>query len=134
MRPGVFLGINFTEMRNQLWAQMKTQKQRRLKVSVPTNDGVKIFPGMLGRAKFFFVYEIENGGDIRLVEKRINPFENTMQPLKTLDVYELIDDCSIIIAARIGKKGATRLRERGLNLIFKVGNIHETVVSILNDL
>jgi len=46
-----------------------------------------------------------------------------MQHLKTLDVYDLIDDCSIIISARIGKKGITRLQERiGISFLVLAAN------------
>jgi hypothetical protein len=58
-----------------------------------------------------FIYEIENGARFRLIEKRNNLFTNTMQHLKTLDVYELIRDCSIIISGNIGTKGIKRLQE-----------------------
>jgi predicted Fe-Mo cluster-binding NifX family protein len=54
-------------MKSQLWFQMKTDKQNRLRVAIPTSDGVDISPGMLGRAKYLFVYEIEDRGDARLV-------------------------------------------------------------------
>ena len=82
---------------------------------------------MLGMAKYIFIYEIENGQNFRLIEKRTNPYEVTMQHLKTLDVYEFINDCSIIISARIGKKGTQRLQERGMKLYFKKGNIQEAL-------
>jgi len=109
---------------------MSLDKTESVKIAVPTDDGTNIFPNMLGRAKFMYIYEIANGKTVRFLEKRNNPFAATMQHLKTLDVYELINDCSIIIAARIGKKGITRLRERGMQLIFKKGAI-KTVLSDL---
>jgi len=30
---------------------------RSIKIAVPTNDGVTVFPKMLGMAKTFFIYE-----------------------------------------------------------------------------
>ena len=113
---------------------MTMDEQKPLIVSIPTNDGVNIFPGMLGKAKYFYVYKIHTSGDIRLLEKRENPFEKTLQPLKTLDVYQLIDDCSVIISTRIGKKGITRLRERGMRLIFTDGEIQDALASVSNSL
>lgn len=104
-----------------------------MKIAVPTNDEINIFPKMLGMAKYLFIYEIENGKDFKLVEKRKNPFADTMQHLKTLDVYELINDCSIIISAHIGKKGITRLQERGMKLFFEKGNIQEALIVALNN-
>lgn len=60
-------------------------------------------------------------------EKRPNPYEKTMQHLKTIDVYDLIRDCAVIISAHIGKKGITRLQERGMQLYFTKGNIQEAL-------
>ena len=89
---------------------------------------------MLGMAKFLFIYEIENGENFKLIEKRKNPCAVTMQHLKTLDVYDLINDCSIIISAHIGKKGITRLQERGMKLFFEKGNIQKALIVVLNTL
>ncbi len=86
-----------------------------MKIAIPTNDGENIFLKMLDRAKEFHTYEIKNN-KIRFLEKRNNPFENTSHPLKTLDVYEIISDCDVIISNKIGKKGIKRLEERGIKL------------------
>ncbi|MCD6249299.1 MAG: hypothetical protein J7J98_03065 [candidate division Zixibacteria bacterium] len=83
-------------------------------------------------AKYLFIYDIENGENFKLIEKRENPFADTMQHLKTLDVYELINDCSIIISAHIGRKGITRLQEREMKIFFKKGNIQEALIVVLN--
>ena len=105
-----------------------------IKVAVPTNDEINIFPKMLGMAKYLLIYEIENKENFKLTEKRKNPFADTMQHLKTLDVYDLINDCSIIISAHIGKKGITRLQNRGMKLFFEKGNIQEALIVALNHL
>jgi len=102
-----------------------------IKIAIPTNDGINIFPKMLGMAKYLYIYEINNESKFKLIEKRDNPFAETMQHLKTLDVYELIDDCAIIISAHIGKKGITRLRERGMQLIFNKGNVVEALIEVI---
>ena len=98
-----------------------------VKIAVPTDDGVNIFRAMLGRAKEFFIFEVNKEGQYDLIEKRKNPYRTTNQHLKTLDVYELISDCEIIISAHIGKKGIKRLEERGVKLFFKKGNIRKAV-------
>ena len=46
-----------------------------------------------------------------------------MQRLKTLDVYDLLEDCSVILSAKIGKKGVERLEKRGMELVFAEGKI-----------
>jgi len=110
--------------------KINSNKEDRVRIAIPTNDGINIFPRMLGMAKKMFIYEIENETQFRLIEKRNNPFAGTMQHLKTLDVYNLIDDCSIIISAHIGKKGITRLQERGVKLFFRKENIEEALVDV----
>jgi len=101
-----------------------------IRIAVPTNDEVNIFPKMLGMADKVFIYEI-NGGQIKLIEKRNNPYAKTQQHLKTLDVYELLHDCEIIISAHIGKKGIQRLQERGIKLMYKKGNIQKALQDVL---
>ena len=103
------------------------------KFAVPTNDGINIFKGMLGQAENFNIYEIDNKGNYRLIEKRLNPYVKTLQHLKTLDVYNLIDDCSIILSAKIGKKGIERLKERNVSLIFRKGEIESAVNDIIDN-
>ena len=101
------------------------------KIAVPTNDGISIFKGMIGRAEEFLIFQAESNGNFKLVEKRPNPHAKTMQHLKTLDVYDLINDCQIILAAKIGKKGIERLEQRNMRLIFRDGNINEQLNNIL---
>jgi predicted Fe-Mo cluster-binding NifX family protein len=102
-------------------------------IAIPTNDGITIFPKMLGMARYFYIYTFTGGSQFILVKKRPNPYETTMQHLKTLDVYTVINDCEIIIAAFIGKKGIERLRERGIKLFFRKGDIQEALNSVFND-
>jgi len=113
--------------------KLDVNKENRIKIAIPTNDGINIFKGMLGRAKEMFIYEIENGVKFRLIEKRNNPYANTMQHLKTLDVYELLRDCAIIISDNVGKKGIERLRERGMKLFFRKENMQEALVDVVKN-
>jgi predicted Fe-Mo cluster-binding NifX family protein len=110
------------------------EKNEPIFIAVPTNDGNTIFPKMLGMAKYLFIYSLEDGMRFRLVEKRINPFERTLQHLKTIDVYGIISDCKIIIAQIIGKKGIVRLEERGMKLFFRKGKIQDAVQSVLSEI
>jgi len=80
-----------------------------------------------------YIYETENGMTFKLIEKRNNPYAEKMQHLKTLDVYELIQDCAVTISAHIGKKGITRLQERGMQFIFKKGKIEQALIEVSND-
>ena len=98
-----------------------------LRIAVPTNDGTTIFPGMLGRAKIMHIYDLDESGHVRLIEERVNHYSETMQHLKTLDVYDLLRDCSFIISGKIGKKGIDRLKNKGVELIFRQGSIHDAL-------
>jgi len=101
-----------------------------VRVAVPTDDGCHIFPGMLGRAKGFRIYQLEEGGKSRLLEVRGNPYAVTMQHLKTIDIYELLKDCEVIVAGRIGKRGMGRLEERGMKLLLRKGEIAKALVEV----
>ncbi|MEN8154253.1 MAG: NifB/NifX family molybdenum-iron cluster-binding protein [Acidobacteriota bacterium] len=101
-----------------------------LKIAVPSNDGVTIFKGMLGRAEKFLIFEMRKGIGVNLLEIRDNPYAETLQHLKTLDVYSLIDDCKIILSASIGKKGIERLEKREVKLVFGKGNISDHINKI----
>ena len=113
--------------------KLDDNEENRIRIAIPTNDGINIFQGMLGRAKKMFIYEIKKEMRCRLIEKRNNPFANTMQHLKTLDVYELLRDCVIIISGNIGKKGIKRLQERGIKLFFKKGNMQEALTDAIKE-
>jgi len=110
---------------------MENLEKKPIRIAIPTNDGITVFRGMLGRAKKMYIYEVKNGTQVRLVEKRANPYSETMQHLKTLDVYELLHDCAIIISGIIGGKGIERLEERGVKLIFRKGNIQEALTDVV---
>lgn len=102
-------------------------------IAVPSNDGTNIFPKMLGLSRYFFIYATTNGKEFTFVEKRINPYEKTFQHLKTLDVYELISDCEVIISALIGKKGIGRLKEKGVKIFIRQGDIQGALNSVFRD-
>ena len=107
--------------------------EKTLLIAIPTNDGKTIFPKMLGMAKYFYIYTKPCSRQFIFVEKRLNPYETTMQHLKTLDVYTVIDDCEVIIASVIGKKGIDRLQGKGIKLFFQKGNIKEALSNVFSD-
>lgn len=73
------------------------------------------------------VYQNVHEMQFILGENRINPYERTTQHLKTLYVYDLINDCSVIISAHIRKKGIKRLKNRGMELFFSKGSFDEVL-------
>ena len=108
---------------------MNREKQPT-RIAVPTNDGTNIYRGMLGRAKSMYIYAVDESGDIHFVEERMNPYSETMQHLKTMDVYDLLRDCPVIISGNIGKKGIERLQEKDVKLFFRHGSIQDALEDI----
>jgi predicted Fe-Mo cluster-binding NifX family protein len=112
---------------------MSKNSVKSVLIAIPTNNETTLFPKMLGMAKYFHIYSTTDGKQFTFVEKRINPYEKTMQHLKTLDVYSVIRDCDIIIAALIGKKGIERLKERGIKLFFIKGEIDKALNNVFSN-
>ena len=54
---------------------MGNRKKKPIRIAIPTNDGITIFRGMLGRAKKMYIYGIENGAQVRLVKKELTPIQ-----------------------------------------------------------
>ena len=112
---------------------MEPDTEKSFLVAVPSNDGITIYPKMLGMAKFFYIYKIVNNRKIVFLEKRSNPYETTMQHLKTMDVYTVINDCKVILSAYIGKKGIERLKQKGMEMVFMKGDIAGALNSLLDN-
>lgn len=112
---------------------MDNESKISLLIAIPTNDGKTVFPKMMGMAKYFYIYETTNRRQFIFVEKRPNPYETTLQHLKTLDVYKILNDCEVIIAAVIGKKGIERLQEKGVKLYFQKGDILNVLSNVFYD-
>ncbi len=89
---------------------------------------------MLGRAKKYLIFEIKENGELKLVEIRANPYENTLQRKKTLDVYDLLRDCPVIISAFVGKRGTERLKLRNVKMFFRKGSIKEALEEFMKDI
>ncbi len=103
------------------------------KIAIPTDDGINIFKGMLGQASMFHIYEIDQKRNYRLIEERPNPYVHTLQHLKTIDIYNVLNDCSAILSSKIGKKGIERLKQRNMHLIFREDKINEALKDIIKN-
>jgi len=119
--------LEIGETEELIYAVADTRLRR---LAVATTDAQTIFPGMFGRAPFFEIYLLNPTGEWQQLEQRKNPYEKTMQHLKTLDVYQLVSDCPGLLAHRIGKKGRDRLREMGVELFFSEGSISSALEKI----
>ena len=105
-----------------------------IRISIPTNDGISIFNRMLGQADKFLIYDKSNDEGFLFIEERNNHHAASQQHLKTNDIYDIIDDCEIILSAFIGKKGIDRLIKKGVTLIFRKGDITKNLNEINNKL
>ncbi|MEA3309008.1 MAG: NifB/NifX family molybdenum-iron cluster-binding protein [Chloroflexota bacterium] len=83
-----------------------------------TENGAKVYQGMLGRAVAFLIFDLDMAWCIVGREWRTNIYQHTLQHDKTLDVADLLKDCQVLISWRIGPRGIPRLRARNLELIF----------------
>ena len=84
-------------------------------IAVPSNDGETVCPKMLGMSPWFYIYRLnQTKQSFSFMEKRDNPYMDTRKHQKTLDVYELLKGCKIILSAHIGKKGIERLKNKGV--------------------
>ena len=87
-----------------------------MKIAVATDDFKTIPKKMLGRARFYAIFEWNENGSVRLVEKRPNPYEKTLQRGKTFDVMNVLSDCGVFICHRVGKKGIERIQKAGIRI------------------
>ncbi len=90
-------------------------RPERFRMAVAVVDGDMVARGMLGTASRFAMYDWTEQGLVR-VEDRANPYQETRQHLKTLDVARLLSDASLLVASRIGPKGRKRLADRGIRM------------------
>jgi hypothetical protein len=53
--------------------KMENKPDKTLLIAVPTNDGITVFPKMLGMAKYFNIYSTTDGKQFTFIEKRATP-------------------------------------------------------------
>ncbi len=99
-----------------------------MKIAVATDDFKTIPRKMLGRARFYAVFEWNSNGSVRLIEKRPNPYEKTLQRGKTFDVMDVLSDCGVFICRHVGKKGLERIQNAGIDIFLTtIESIEEAV-------
>lgn len=105
-----------------------------MKIAIPTDDFQTIPKKMLGRAKYFAIYQTDPNGNSQLIEKRNNPYELTLQRGKTFDVMNVLADCQVVISRHIGKKGIDRMRKAGFSVILtKQSTIENALKTYLSE-
>ena len=110
--------------------------ERRICVSVASDDGEKVKLGHFGDARFYLHYAWEDGG-WRLVRKIENPYRGEHHHEhgeeeeeehhhhhhghghggKREKIYELNKDCTAIVATAFGPGGGEYMERRGLKVI-----------------
>ncbi len=91
-------------------------RPRRFRFAVALGDDDVVARGMLGTAPRFALFDC-TGSRIEQVELRDNPYVQTRQHRKTLDVARFLSDASLLVASRIGPRGQDRLRARGIRML-----------------
>lgn len=103
-----------------------------MKVAVASSDGI-VINTHFGRAKTFYIYDIQDRG-IQLLEVRTGrPFcqfgQHDEQQL--MDVVELLEDCAKVYVLQIGKGAEEALITRGIEAITAKGIITEVLEGCL---
>jgi predicted Fe-Mo cluster-binding NifX family protein len=78
---------------------------RKIRIALGSNDGESIFPGHMGMAEDFYVYELFEDGNLSFVEKRKNTSPEVEEkhglPAKMKAAMEIFKDADIIIGRRM---------------------------------
>ena len=103
-------------------------------LAAATDDGKNIFNGMFGRSPYFDIYSIQDDKKFKYIKRITNIYAETIQHLKTYDVYNEVSLCQALLAARIGKKGQERIEDLGIKMFFKRGSIKKAIYDIVKEL
>jgi predicted Fe-Mo cluster-binding NifX family protein len=98
--------------------------EKRICVTIPTDDGVYVKLGHFGDGKYYYHYMYENGS-WKLVRKVENPYagqhafeeEEDEEASKRPKIYEMNKECTHIVAVAFGPGGAEFMQKRGLRVI-----------------
>ena len=78
---------------------------RKLRIVIGTNDGENIFPGHMGMAENFYVYDLFDSGNLNLVANRKNTSQEVEGkhglPEKMKAAMEIFRDADVIIGRRM---------------------------------
>lgn len=103
-----------------------------MKIAVGTNDQKTINPKHFGESRYYIIYEILNG---EITSKTIRP--NPHQPEgpqhgKTKDIFNLLEDCQLIMGKAMGRKAMDILAAQNLDVIVShIDEIQEAVEAYL---
>jgi predicted Fe-Mo cluster-binding NifX family protein len=124
-------------------AMMGTYKENlRMKIAVPTNDGISISEHF-GRSAAFVVFDVDDG-KIQNRESRTNGMKHTHargtcdhhagenQPHSHAGILASLKGCEIVICSGMGQRAATALQESGIQIVLAApGSAEEAVAHFL---
>ncbi len=105
-----------------------------MKIAITSSNG-KTVDIHFGKADKFYVYEIIGSlpayvGERDTLNYCQGPEKHKFNQEKLDLIYELIKDCEILCTAKIGEKPASKLLEKGINIVESEGELHEIFQSI----
>jgi len=77
---------------------------RKLRIALGSKEGTNISPTHLGMAEIFYIYELWENGNYKLIEKRVNesPQERKhADPVKRKAITEILQDCDLFVGRRM---------------------------------
>ncbi|GGN03214.1 hypothetical protein GCM10007092_17040 [Thermus composti] len=69
-------------------------------------EGERVYPGPFGHAPRYAIYEVGEGGELRLLEIRENPHAKEHGEEKHAKMRELLKDVALKVGARFGHGGS----------------------------
>jgi len=100
-----------------------------MRVAVVSKDNKNI-DEHFGKAKEFFIYDVENGKTSFMENRLTTPLsegdpKHPFNPERFKKVYNVISDCEAVLCIQIGKRPEKELREMGLEPIVYLGTIED---------
>lgn len=97
------------------------------KVAVASTDGISV-DEHFGRSKEFLIYEVEEGGAFKFLERRnVNDGSNQSHDTVLQTTVELLEDMEVVLAKQIGPGAEKELRGKGVIALSINGSIEKAL-------
>ncbi len=109
---------------------------KRVRFAIGTKDGKEIFQGHLGDSKIFLIYDIEDDGNIELIEERknISPKKDAHgSDNKMTIILSILKDCNILISKRLSPNFKKISLTKPLQPIMVKRNTIEEAITVLKN-
>jgi len=94
------------------------------RIAIASNDGIMINEHF-GKTKEFFIYEADEEGNYKLLERRLNPRFLEETPSNVKDGFFV--DVESVLVAQIGAKAEQRIHDRGIVVLLVDDEIEKTL-------